>query len=177
MIRNMTFVRSIQSRPARNRLAALLGLGLLVSILCSGCMSFSLEEFSPDEISSDSLAGTINGESWRFATGWGSRNSDGDRALITIFSGEAATCGYDDGSENQILISVPLTPGSYPFGFEAGQTGTMVFPMEDGSPMNAIAIEGLLVVHEVTEDSVKAGLVMVSGEHEVNGQFEAILCN
>ncbi len=142
---------------------------VLAFLLVAGCANTGAED-----ISSGTLAGTINGEAWSFVAGWGDPG-DSD-VLVSLFSGAATACGFEDGSETHVLIAVPLTPGTYPFGLDKGQVATMVYSMTDGTPMNVVATTGTLVVHEVTAEKVTAGVVMVDGDHEVNGQFEVTLC-
>lgn len=119
------------------------------------------------------LSGTVGGQAWTFAAGeTNAFLSEGEDDFFAEFHSTAYTqCGFSAPSGNSLIVSVPKVAGEY----DMGTSRNMTFVV--GGSQNLIAFDGKIIVEEVTQTSVKGGLVgRYDGDNEVNGTFELKVC-
>lgn len=90
--------------------------------------------------------------------------------FASLYPATFTACGFAGPAGDHLLLSIPKTPGEYPMSLSRNMT----FVVGDD---NKIAINGTIVVDEVTATSVKGGLVAsFDAANEVNGRFEIPIC-
>lgn len=122
------------------------------------------------------LAGTVGGQQWTFQAGDTDAflSKDEPDFFATLFPASAAgtftACGFSQPAGNHLIVSIPKTPGEYPMSLSRNMTFVV------GND-NKIAVDGMIVVDEVTATSIKGGLVAsFDSSNEVNGRFEIPIC-
>lgn len=123
------------------------------------------------EVDPTPLAGTVGGQPWTFQAGHTDAflSKDGD-FFATLFPTSFTTCGFSEPSGNHLILSIPRTPGEYPMSLSRNMTFAV------GND-NKIAIDGKIVVDEVTATSIKGGIVAsFDAQNEVNGTFQIPVC-
>ena len=134
-----------------------------------GCAS---DDAGSAEIKDEMLAGTLGGQTWTFAAGHTSAFlSEGEPDFFaSLYPTTFTACGFSEPGGDHLIVAIPKTPGEY----EMSLSRNMTFVVGDS---NLIAINGRIVVDEVTATSVKGGLVSsYDGQNQVNGRFEVTIC-
>lgn len=142
----------------------------LSTITLVGCAS---DDAGSKDIETTPLAGEVGGETWTFAAGHTNAFlSEGeDDFFATLYSTSFETCGFSEPGGNYLIVAIPKTPGDYEMGLQRNMTFVV------GGSQNLIATNGRIVVDEVTETTVKGGLVAsYDGSNQVNGRFEITIC-
>jgi hypothetical protein len=122
---------------------------------------------------SQTLSGTVGGQSWTFAAGeTNAFLSEGeDDFFAELYPTAYTQCGFSAPTGDHLIVAIPKTPGEY----EMNLGRNMTFVVGDSE--NLVSFEGKIVVSEVTATSVKGGLVgSYDGANEVNGAFELKIC-
>ncbi len=125
-------------------------------------------------IQDDILAGKFNGKPWKFVAGATEQLSPESNQIITHLGTEPVQSGecVAHGTE-RIDVEVPFKPGVYSLGLD--QTVTFLF-----GPDKLEATEGQIIVHEVSESVIRAGLYAIYNDnpnYEVSGQFAVKRCS
>jgi hypothetical protein len=126
------------------------------------------------EIAETPLAGTVGGKPWTFVKGDATPMMFGDeRELqIDLFPVDFETCGWDTPIASEILGTFPAEVGEYEL--STGLNVTFVVDHE-----NYWAIDGALVIDEVTDTKIRGGLHAIAKHdpgNEIDGQFEIDIC-
>lgn len=141
---------------------------LLLAVLLSACAADS----GSADLSDTPLAGTVGGQTWTFAAGHTDAflSKDDPDFFATLYPTTFTACGFSEPGGNHLIVAIPKTPGEYPMSLARNMTFVV------GND-NKIAIDGRIVVDEVTATSVKGGLVgSFDSSNEVNGRFEITIC-
>ena len=141
---------------------------LLCALLLSACAADS----SSADLKDTPLAGTVGGQTWTFQAGDTDAflSKDDPDFFATLYPGTFTACGFSQPAGNHLIVSIPKTPGEYPMSLSRNMTFVV------GND-NKIAIDGTIVVDEVTATSIKGGLVAsFDSSNEVNGRFEIPIC-
>ena len=141
----------------------------LVMLTLSACG----DEGSGYTISDGTLSGELDGVPWTFVQGeTDSYLSDEEEFFTSLYPETYEACDtYSLPDTDLILLGIPKEPGEYPLGL----TQSVTFVVGDSD--NYIATSGLLVVEEITADTIKAGLYAVYGStFEVDGHFTVQIC-
>jgi hypothetical protein len=118
------------------------------------------------------LAGTVGGKAWTFVAGDTDAflSKDEPDFFASLYPATFTACGFSGPAGDHLILSIPKTPGEYPMSLSRNMT----FVVGDD---NKIAIDGMIVVDEVTATSVKGGIVAsFDSSNEVNGRFEIPIC-
>lgn len=130
---------------------------------------------APEEspIDDGPLTGTFNGTRWRFVSGTSERfTTDSNKILSTLSEAEQTAC--EAKGVERLVIAIPFKPGVYPL--DLGMTVHFVTPQGND---DLAATEGKLIVHEVSDETIKAGLYAIyngNPNYEVSGQFTVNRC-
>jgi hypothetical protein len=127
-----------------------------------------------DDIPATTLAGTVGGEPWTFVAGdTDAFLSEGeDDFFALLYAGPFTPCGFDAPSGNHLIVSVPKEPGEYPLSLSLNMTFVV------GESDNLVATDGVIVVDEVTDTTIRGGLLAsFDADNEVAGQFDLTICN
>ena len=145
---------------------------LLASLsFAAGCATDD-GDTSSTEISSSPVTGMVGGQAWTFQAGHTDAFlSEGDDDFFaTLFPSTFTTCGFSEPSGNHLILSIPKTVGDYPMSLSRNMTFVV------GSD-NKIAIDGHIVVTEVTATKLKGGIAAkFDSQNEINGTFEIPIC-
>ena len=131
---------------------------------------------SPDQvtpISPGPLEGTYNGKPWRAGKGTSDRFSPNSNTIVSTLSEVDLELCHPEGLE-KLVIEVPFKPGIYPLDL----TQTVHFVFSNGLD-DLAATDGELIVHEVNENVIKAGVYAIYNDnpnYEVSGQFVIERC-
>ncbi len=150
---------------------------LLAAGLCIGCG----EESDGDSaaalvIEETGVAGTVNGQAWTMTVGFTKPFlSDETSFRVELFADDTMECGSSAYEGSHIILAVPTTAGEYAFG--PSLNGTFVYTNAEDRLINAVSLDGRLVVDEVTDERIRGGVVMThpSG-HRISGQFDIAVC-
>lgn len=141
---------------------------LLLCTLLTACAADS----GTADLEDTPLAGTVGGKAWTFVAGDTDAflSKDEPDFFASLYPATFTACGFAGPAGDHLLLSIPKTPGEYPMSLSRNMT----FVVGDD---NKIAINGTIVVDEVTATSVKGGLVAsFDAANEVNGRFEIPIC-
>jgi hypothetical protein len=118
------------------------------------------------------LSGMVGGQQWTFQKGdTNAFLSDADGFFASLYAEDFAACGFGAPSPPMLLISVPTEIGEY--GFSLSRNMTFV----PSSGENLVATEGVIVVEEITADTIYGGLHGIfDGDNEVDGTFALTIC-
>src|ERR1051326_7627585 len=122
---------------------------LLVLAAMTGCATDS----SSTEIATTPLAGMVSGKPWTVAMGQTNAflsSGQGD-FFAELYPTAFTACGTSEPSGPHLIVAVPKAVGDYPMSLQRNMTFT------DGDK-NLVAVDGRIVVTEVTATSVKGGL-------------------
>lgn len=125
------------------------------------------------DISSATLSGQIDGQSWSFSTGHTSAFlSEGeDDFFATLYPTAFTPCSISEPRGPHLIVAIPKTPGDYDLDFDHNMT----FVGADNS--NKVAFDGRIVVDFASPTRVTGGLHgYYDGLNEVNGQFDVTVC-
>ena len=122
-------------------------------------------------ISSDPLAGVVNGQPWSFVAGstdaFLSQNQDDFFAVF--YPSTYPACGSEPGGPH-LIVSVPKSTGSYDFSLSRNMT----FAFDNN---NDIATDGTVRVDTVTSTTLTGGLHgTFDNANEVDGVFTLTIC-
>lgn len=149
-------------------LTSVFALSLMALVGCA-----SDDDAGSQDIEATPLAGEVGGQAWTFAAGHTSAFlSEGEPDFFaTLYPMSFTTCGFSEPGGNHLIVAIPKTPGEYQMSLQRNMTFVV------GDSQNLIATNGRIVVDEVTETTVKGGLVAsYDGENQVNGRFEVTIC-
>ena len=149
-----------------------LATALLASLSLAACATDDSASSSTTPPDSTPVAGMIGGQSWTFVAGHTDAflSKDSDTFFATLFPAQFTTCGFSEPSGNHLIVSIPKAVGDYPMSLSRNMTFVV------GSD-NKIAIDGHIVVTEVTATKIKGGIVSkFDSQNEVNGSFEIPIC-
>lgn len=148
--------------------------------LLFGCGSGGKDDvsYANYEISSGDLSGEIAGESWTFVSGTAEDFGDGEY-WITLYDEAPAgddPCAFDayDFSATNVFIVRPLEEVDVELSLE--DNITFFYDDEEGG-VNEIVTEGRLIIDEVTETTVAGALFGTTEDSELDGRFEAVICD
>jgi hypothetical protein len=131
-----------------------------------------------EEIKTGVLDGVFNGNAWTFMSGRVKKDQfrPGRFVLDLWESTEAEPCKiFFPTSQRNLITSIPDTAGSFELGNETNVTFSS-YSSANGSE-NLVATEGMIVIDEVTADSVKGKLLArFDGSNIVNGSFSLTMC-
>jgi uncharacterized lipoprotein YajG len=97
-------------------------------------------------------------------------SKDQDTFFATLYPAQFTTCGFSQPSGDHLIVSIPKVVGDYPMSLSRNMTFVV------GND-NKIAIDGHIVVTEVTATKIKGGIVSkFDSQNEVNGSFEIPIC-
>ncbi|MFO0586402.1 MAG: hypothetical protein U0441_02620 [Polyangiaceae bacterium] len=119
------------------------------------------------------LEGMYNGKEWRAGQGSSTRFSPNSNTIVCTLS-EANLGGCDAHGFEKLVLEVPFKPGVY----DLNLNQTVHFVFNNGVD-DLEATDGELIVHEVTETTIKAGLYAIyngNPNYEVSGQFVVARC-
>ena len=149
-----------------------LAAALLGSLSLAACATDDSESMSTKPVDSTPVAGMVGGQTWTFAAGHTDAFlSEGeDTFFATLFPTQFTTCGFSEPSGNHLIVSIPKVVGDYPMSLSRNMTFVV------GND-NKIAIDGHIVVTEVTATKLKGGIVAkFDDQNEINGTFEIPIC-
>ena len=119
------------------------------------------------------LGGQFNGKPWKAASGVSARfTPDSNKVLSTLSNVQMQAC-HPEGFE-QLTVEIPFKPGVYDL-----DLATTVHFVTPASKDDLEATEGEIIVHEVTETTIKGGLYAIyngNPNYEVSGQFTIDRC-
>jgi hypothetical protein len=128
-------------------------------------------------ISSQPLAGTINGAPWTFVAGQTDffLSSNGDHFFATLYDVPITTaCSVSDppGAKNFLILEIPKMTGNY------AQGGTFVYPdPSTGRPYNDISLGGAVEVTAISATEIMGGVkIALDAKNSVDGQFTINVC-
>jgi hypothetical protein len=155
---------------------ARVGVVVLGAVLAAGLGSCG----GGSPISSQPLAGTINGKRWAFVGGETDAflSQGSDQFVATLYDQAIdAPCAPSppEGSNEHLILSIPMAVGHYSLSFALNQT----FSYEDasGTAQNDITTIGALDVTSITAGRIAGGVAMVFGDKDgVDGQFTIDVC-
>jgi hypothetical protein len=140
---------------------------LLVALAASACTITT----STSDIDPGPLSGMVDGQPWSFQAG----NTDAflsegqDAFFATLYAAPFTPC-TEDPSDPHLIVAIPKTPGDYQMDLSRNMT------FVDGD-QNLVAIDGRIVVDEVTSDHVSGGLHgTYDAFNDVSGQFDVTVC-
>jgi hypothetical protein len=131
-------------------------------------------------VSSQPLAGMIDGQPWTFIAG----QTDHFLSKPTTFFATlydqpiptACTPGDPPGAARSLILNIPAKVGEYPMSLAFNQTFVYSTGVNNGF-QNDIATTGLLEVTSLTTTTVQGGVKMALGTNDsVDGQFEISIC-
>jgi hypothetical protein len=140
-------------------------------LLCTLLTACAADSGSAD-LKDTPLAGTVGGKTWTFVAGDTDAflSKDEPDFFATLYPATFTACGFSQPAGDHLILSIPKTPGEYPMSLSRNMT----FVVGDD---NKIAIDGTIVVDEVTATSIKGGLVgTFDSANTVNGRFEIPIC-
>ena len=148
---------------------------LSLTVALAGLTGCAQRPVETTPIEDDTLSGTFNGKPWRFAYGATEKVSPESNQILTYLgTGEPDLNGECEAHGSDTLtVEVPFKPGVYALGLD--QKVTFVFGTD-----SLEATEGQIIVHEVTEEVIRAGLYAIYNDnpnYEVSGQFVAKRCS
>jgi len=149
----------------------ILAASLLVSLSLIGCATDD-GDMSSTEIASSPVTGMVGGQAWTYVAGHTDAFlSEGDDSFFTtLFPTQFTTCGFSEPSGDHVILSVPKTVGDFPMSLSRNMTFVV------GND-NKIAIDGHIVVTEVTATKLKGGIVAkFDSQNQINGTFEIPIC-
>jgi hypothetical protein len=150
-----------------HRLRTLLAALALSAAACGGS-----EPAAPLAVGTQPLAGKVGGQPWTFAHGSTNAFLSGSRPDFfgELYADGTPGCGTFSTS-NRVILAIPKAPGDYPFTTQ--RNGTFVV----GGSSNLVAMQGRIIVEQVTTDAVTARVHMVfDGSNEIDGEFVASIC-
>lgn len=141
---------------------------LLLCVVLSACAADS----GSADLKDTPLAGTVGGNAWTFVAGDTDAflSKDEPDFFASLYPATFTSCGFSQPAGDHLILSIPKTPGEYPMSLSRNMTFVV------GND-NKIAIDGMIVVDEVTATSIKGGIVAsFDSSNEVNGRFEIPIC-
>ncbi len=148
-------------------------LSTVLAIAMMGLVGCATDDADVPDLSDQMLAGEVGGQTWTFAAGQTDAFlSEGeDDFFATLYPMSFTTCGFSEPGGNHLIVAIPKEPGEY----EMSLSRNMTFVV--GDSQNLIATQGRIVVDEVTDTTVKGGLVATYDDgNQVNGRFELTIC-
>ena len=145
-------------------------LGFLL-FACAGC-SYNPQQ-SQTQVDPGPLQGTYNGKPWKAGVGTSTRFSPNSNTIRSTLSEENLESCHAQGFE-KLELEVPFKPGVY--SLNLNQTVHFVF---NNGEDDLEATDGELIVHEVNENTIKAGLYAIYNDnpnYEVSGQLMIDRC-
>ena len=148
--------------------------------LLGGCGDGSGGGGAGGSVSSQPLAGTINGKPWTFVAGqtdaFLSKSSDTYFADLYDQALDTACGSPPSGANRQLILNIPKTVGHYTLSLNLNQTFS--YNDDKGDAQNDIAVSGQLDVTSITATKIQGGVNMAQGSgNSVNGQFEITICD
>jgi len=144
-----------------------LSLGLLLLAGCDGSGGSS-------PISSQVLAGKIGGQAWTFVQGETDPSlSDSSSYWVNLYASSFSACTSFAAptDQNQIIIMIPRTPGSYDLSL--ARNATFYVPPSD----NWVATQGHVQLDAITATTITGGArITYNSDNTVEGQFQASIC-
>ncbi|HEY4056233.1 MAG TPA: hypothetical protein VGM39_06470 [Kofleriaceae bacterium] len=131
----------------------------------------------PVDVSSETMAGSINGEPFMFVAGeTNAFLSEGDDGFFSdLYGAPYTSCGFSKPTGPHIIARVPMQPGDYTLSFQ--QNMTFTYADDDGEIQNLIGTHGRLIVDEVTTTSVSGRLHGIyDDDNDVDGAFVLSIC-
>ncbi len=149
------------------------GFCLLVSL--SGCGEDG--GFIEEDILDQPATGRLDGAPWTAIEGGAITDPTSNRLNITLFAEDTEECSTFVPTElGIVLTSVPAEEGVYPLNLDSLDDGVVVnFVNPDN--VNFITTDGLIVVEEITPETVTLRLVAVIGESDINGRIVVDRCD
>jgi hypothetical protein len=141
---------------------------LLASTLAAGaCTVTTSQDIDPTQ-----LSGVVDGVPWTFQAGETDAflSENQDDFFATLYASSYTPCSDFDPSGPHLIVSIPKAAGDYTMGLSRSMT------FVDGD-LNMVAVDGRIVVDEVTSDHVSGGLHGTYDiDNEVSGQFDLHVC-
>lgn len=150
----------------------ILAAALVGSLSLTACATDDSGSSSTTPPDSTPVAGMVGGQAWTLVAGHTDAflSKDQDTFFATLFPTQFTTCGFSEPSGNHLIVSIPKVVGDYPMSLSRNMTFVV------GND-NKIAIDGHIVVTEVTATKIKGGIVSkFDSQNEVNGSFEIPIC-
>lgn len=119
------------------------------------------------------LSGKFNGKAWKAVSGTSERFTPDSNEILSTLSSEPMEACSPQGFA-RLVLEIPFKPGIYHL--DLGHTVHFVTP---ASKDDLAATEGEIIVHEVTETTIKGGLYAIYNDnpnYEVSGQFTVDRC-
>ena len=141
--------------------------------LVLACGGDADEEDGLYAVSDGDLSGVVGGEAWSFASGETDSflSSEEDGFFTSLYTEDLEVCGFESTELPFVLLSIPYEPGTYPFSGSINAT----FAPDWGE--NLVTFDGTLIVDEVTDTTVTAGLYAIyDADNEVDGWFTVDIC-
>jgi hypothetical protein len=162
-----------ESRWGSRALVAALAMGL------GACGGAATDGAVGGSVSSQPLAGTIDGKPWTFVAGQTDHflSQSGSNFFASLYDQaiDSPCAGEPPGTTRRLLLSVPMAVGHYALSLDLNQT----FSYDDstGTPQNDIAISGVLDVTTLTASALQGGIKMAyDANNSVDGQFVLGVC-
>jgi hypothetical protein len=156
---------------------------VLACIGIGGCGGGDGTTGSSSSISSQPLAGMINGQPWTFVAGQTDAflSSMNSTYFANLFDMPLATpCNefQPPGSMRNLILNIPKSVGHNSITLSLNQTFSYQDPsIPNNGFQNDIATTGEIDVTELTATTIKGGVKMSYGTKDaVDGQFEITLC-
>jgi len=147
----------------------------LLLVLLSACTG---DDKSDLVIADSTLSGTVDGADWTFVRGEvDPYMSEEDLLFAVLWPEDYDTCeltGHE--ATSYLVVQIPGEQGEYDF--SADFSGTFVSDDGSGNPQNAVTLDGVVRVDEVTVDLLSGGLAMTDGaDNDVSGTFSLVMCD
>ena len=131
-------------------------------------------------VSSQLLAGMIDGQPWSFVAGqtdhFLSKPTTFFAALYDQPIPTACTPGDPPGATRSLILNIPAKVGQFPLSLAFNQTFVYGSGVNNGF-QNDVATTGLLEVKSLTTTTIQGGVKMEFGTKDsVDGQFEINIC-
>ncbi len=127
------------------------------------------------EIQERPLQGIINDEDWVLGSGAARPIEDGGVNVLLYADLSSEPC-FLQSDLNKILAELPSQAGVVELEMNT-QTVQLVETVPDESPINYLAVNGVIEVYSVTDDIVSAGMAVYANETTwVNGKFDIEMC-
>ncbi len=164
---------------------------LLLLAACSAKVTGDkLPDFSDTrelKVSSDPLAGEINGAAWKIGRAVARINQNGEYSITLAGEGVPMTCGNTFPMAPHIAFTVPGT-GSYPYSSSAGveqRIVNVIFPSTAPGVIgsdNVLSSKSLIQIDSIQGSVVSAGLSALSPvgsdkSYSIAGKFQATVCS
>ncbi len=131
------------------------------------------------EVSSETLTGTVAGESFTFTSGFAADLFDDGEYWVELHPSDAEDPCDPFAYEEEPHIIISTTPEPADIDLSFSNNITFAYPAEDVSE-NDVSTQGRLIIDKANEETVEGGLYAIfesdGKSHEVDGQFTVPFC-